>query len=240
MKHCYYAALAAFSINCDLTAAYKRPASAYFVDPRPEEYRYWKPDPQRHGHFHSKNPWKHPWQPYQYPPPHYPPHPQCEANHPCPQEKYWLPNFAGVHEGTSPFLANGSNYQVFRNVKDFGAIGDGFTDDTAAINKAITCIAAFRAPKLPNADCCVDGGRVSGGQGAGGTTGQPALIYIPPGVYLISSKIQMFVDTQMIGGRLRSLPHLLVQCVQSLTIFEMPLNFLRSKQPQMLRTGQSY
>lgn len=44
------------------------------------------------------------------------------------------------------------------------------------------------------------GGRVSGGQGAGGTTGQPALIYIPPGEYLISSKIQMFVDTQIIGG----------------------------------------
>ena len=45
-----------------------------------------------------------------------------------------------------------------------------------------------------------DGGRVSGGQGAGGFTGQPALIYIPPGEYLISSKIQMFVNTQIIGG----------------------------------------
>lgn len=46
------------------------------------------------------------------------------------------------------------------------------------------------------------GGRVSGGLGAGGTTGQPALIYVPSGTYLISSTIQMFVDTQMIGDAL--------------------------------------
>lgn len=40
------------------------------------------------------------------------------------------------HTGVSPFL-NDSSYAVYRNVKDFGAKGDGKTDDTAAIQAAI-------------------------------------------------------------------------------------------------------
>jgi hypothetical protein len=40
------------------------------------------------------------------------------------------------HTGISPFLEDPS-YAVFRNVKDFGASGDGITDFTEAIKRAI-------------------------------------------------------------------------------------------------------
>lgn len=46
-------------------------------------------------------------------------------------DPYWLQSIK--HQGISAFNSNPSSYQVFRNVKDFGAKGDGSTDDTAAI-----------------------------------------------------------------------------------------------------------
>lgn len=90
---------------------------------------------------------------------------------------YWYETIK--HQGISAFGPSG--YQVFRNVKDYGAKGDGVTDDTAAINSAINT-----------------GGRC--GEGCASSTTTPAVVYFPSGTYLISSSILDQYYTQMIGN----------------------------------------
>ncbi|KAH0563080.1 hypothetical protein GP486_002348 [Trichoglossum hirsutum] len=91
---------------------------------------------------------------------------------------YWLELVK--HQGVSAFNPDNS-YHVFRNVKDFGAKGDGITDDTAAINEAIS-----------------SGGRCGPGCASSSTT--PAIVYFPSGTYKISSSIIDFYYTQLIGN----------------------------------------
>jgi hypothetical protein len=78
--------------------------------------------------------------------------------------------------------------QVWRNVKDFGALGDGIHDDTAAINLAIS-----------------SGGRC--GPNCRSSTIFPAIVYFPPGTYLVSSSIIQYYNTAFLGDVSRPALH---------------------------------
>jgi glucan 1,3-beta-glucosidase len=99
---------------------------------------------------------------------------------PSQPSKYWYEDI--IHNGISPFIENGTSWKVFRNIKDYGAKGDGVTDDAPAIQAAINA-----------------GGRGPGGNGLG-TTGAPAVIYFPEGTYLMGEPVQSYVDTMLIGN----------------------------------------
>ncbi|KAF9567581.1 exo-beta-1,3-glucanase [Agrocybe pediades] len=94
-------------------------------------------------------------------------------------DPFWMQSIK--HQGISAFNPNPSGYQVFRNVKDFGAKGDGVTDDTAAINAAITA------------------GNRCGGGSCGSSTLTPAVVFFPKGTYVISAPIIAYYYTQLIG-----------------------------------------
>jgi glucan 1,3-beta-glucosidase len=94
---------------------------------------------------------------------------------------YWYEHIE--HNGISPTIPNGGNWTVFRNVKDYGAKGDGTTDDTAAIQRAINT------------------GDNTGTRDSGrfGSTGQPAVVYFPAGTYLVKSTINSAIGTVIMG-----------------------------------------
>ncbi|KAK0726016.1 pectate lyase superfamily protein-domain-containing protein [Lasiosphaeris hirsuta] len=94
------------------------------------------------------------------------------------QASFWMADIP--HRGVASFNPDKS-YAIFRNVRAFGAVGDGVTDDTAAINAAISF-----------------GNRCIGYQCVGTTT-TPAVVYFPPGTYLVTNSIIVHYYTQIIG-----------------------------------------
>ncbi|KAL2823403.1 pectate lyase superfamily protein-domain-containing protein [Aspergillus cavernicola] len=91
--------------------------------------------------------------------------------------EYWVSTI--TKQGTVPF-GDDSDYEVYRDVKEFGAVGDGVTDDTEAINQAIS-----------TGDRC--------GQGCDSSTTKPAVVFFPPGTYLVSRPVIQYYYTQMVG-----------------------------------------
>jgi len=93
---------------------------------------------------------------------------------------YWLEELGRKYPGTNPFGQDSAGYKVFRNVRDYGATGDGLKDDTDAINKAIK-----------------DGNRCT--EGCGSTTVKGAIVYFPAGTYLVSRTTVALYHTQLVG-----------------------------------------
>ncbi|GFF73175.1 glucan 1,3-beta-glucosidase [Aspergillus lentulus] len=100
------------------------------------------------------------------------------------RSSFWMENIS--RKGTVPW-GNIDGFQVFRNVKDFGAVGDGVHDDTEAIK---TAIMAASSGNRKSARC---------GAGCYGSSTQNAIIYFPQGTYLVSSTIDVVFGTQLIG-----------------------------------------
>ncbi|KAJ4329410.1 hypothetical protein N0V84_000044 [Fusarium piperis] len=104
---------------------------------------------------------------------------------------WWL---ASIERQGAVAYGGSADYKVFRNVKDYGAKGDGASDDTEAINAAFS-----------------DGNRC--GYGCDSSTIRPALVYFPPGTYVVSKPILPYYYTHMVGD------------VQSLPVLKAAANF---------------
>jgi glucan 1,3-beta-glucosidase len=100
-----------------------------------------------------------------------------------------------------------SDYSVFRNVvTDYGADNTNSTDAATAIQDAINGrhlpLYLIINPLFPSTNYNLAGpsnGGPARGSGSYGTTGQPAVVYLPAGTYLMSSSLQLYVGTLLVG-----------------------------------------
>ncbi|KAF2735693.1 pectin lyase-like protein [Polyplosphaeria fusca] len=103
--------------------------------------------------------------------------PVAQAESPAAASEFWMASVK--RQGVSVF--GKPDYKIFRNVKtDCGVAGDGSTDDTKKLN-----------------DCVSQGDRC--GEGCDSSTTTPAIIYFPPGTYVVSAPIVQYYYTQFIG-----------------------------------------
>ncbi|KAF2862914.1 glycoside hydrolase family 55 protein [Piedraia hortae CBS 480.64] len=92
---------------------------------------------------------------------------------------YWMAD-PKMHNTHWMWGNQNGNYKVFRDVTQYGAKGDGSSDDTQAINKAM-----------------LDGNRCL--KQCNSSTTSQAIVYFPPGQYKVSKPIVMPYYTQVIG-----------------------------------------
>ena len=87
-----------------------------------------------------------------------------------------------VPDGCASYLDDPKlhNHTTFRNAMAFGAKGDGITDDTVAINRALSQDRDMAAT----------------------LTTQPAVVYLPPGTYAVSKGLQLAFYTFIHGNPL--------------------------------------
>lgn len=117
--------------------------------------------------------------------------------------KYWYEEIE--HNGESSFLQGQfkDQYTVFRNVvKDYGADNTGSVDAGAAIQAAIDSMRHLKKMLmidewLMNVDGPKNG--PSRNSHSMGSTGQPAIIYLPGGTYLLERGLQLYIGTVIVG-----------------------------------------
>ncbi|KAK2762469.1 hypothetical protein FQN53_007520 [Emmonsiellopsis sp. PD_33] len=93
-------------------------------------------------------------------------------------DTFWMEEIE--RRGSWPF-GNDPSFKVFRNVKEYGAVGDGISDDTEAIKRAIA-----------DTGTC--------GERCNGATTKNTIVYFPSGTYLVSSTIEAYFGSQLIGN----------------------------------------
>jgi glucan 1,3-beta-glucosidase len=101
------------------------------------------------------------------------------ASDPNDSTDYWLGQ-AYFHQTNNMPGNSNSGYKVYRNVKDYGAAGDGVTDDTNAIQDAMN-----------------DGVRCL--TNCNSSTTSQAIVFFPQGTYMVHTALQVPYYTQMIG-----------------------------------------
>lgn len=82
---------------------------------------------------------------------------------------------------TIPVAELAASPPVFRNVKDFGAVGDNATDDTLAIQAALNDASSEAT-----------------------STANGALVYVPPGSYIISASLWIAHGVRLLGENRRA------------------------------------
>jgi glucan 1,3-beta-glucosidase len=128
----------------------------------------------------------------------------CGGPNPDSPSKFWYEAIA--HNGESSFLDSSykANYHVFRNVvTDFGADNTGATDASAAIQQAINGISLLKHDNslLTGYIAGASNGPDRSSQSMG-TTGQPAVVYLPAGTYRMDNSLQLYVGTVIVGDAL--------------------------------------
>eukprot|EP00475_Leptophrys_vorax_P008648 TRINITY_DN155_c0_g3_i1.p1 TRINITY_DN155_c0_g3~~TRINITY_DN155_c0_g3_i1.p1 ORF type:complete len:755 (+),score=217.06 TRINITY_DN155_c0_g3_i1:173-2437(+) len=88
---------------------------------------------------------------------------------------------------SSQLFCTSTAYQVVRNVRDYGAKGDGVTDDTAAFIRALTEDRAdVSSDVYPNAKYSP-------------STQHPAHVVVPSGTYVVTQTLPIVYYTQLVG-----------------------------------------
>lgn len=106
--------------------------------------------------------------------------------------RYWLDqqDHTGAPRGYAPYINEAATYPVYRNVHSYNAVGDGNTDDTDALQKAINAISVGPDPNSP------------GTRYQNEVTTRPALVFVPGGTYKLTKPLDLRLNTILVGDPL--------------------------------------